>query len=152
MSLRYDDGTPFAVGVQTYRTHSVIRGDEDERAFVQIKIEGVEAEAFLDTGGAWLVCTPEIVAKLGLDPRGAVSSAALGIRGVRVAGWLHRLTLTLPADRGSEHSLEVVAFAPDIDPEIWGEFPPVLGWTGCVEWFRFAVDPLSQSFYFGPAA
>ena len=34
--------------------------------------------------------------------------------------------------------------------ERWGELPSFLGLMGCLERMRFAVDPLDNTFYFGP--
>jgi hypothetical protein len=34
--------------------------------------------------------------------------------------------------------------------ESWGDLPSFIGLNGCLERMRFAVDPTSDSFYFGP--
>jgi len=56
-------------------------------------------------------------------------------------------------------SAKVYAWAPLIDDalapeeaEQWGDMLCLLGLYGCLERARFAVDPLTERFYFGPAA
>jgi len=59
------------------------------------------------------------------------------------------VSLSLPATEGNSLLLEANAFVPDSEERIL-RFPSFLGLQGCLEWVRFAIDPLDQMFYFGP--
>ncbi|MBN1484372.1 MAG: hypothetical protein JXA37_06580 [Chloroflexia bacterium] len=73
----------------------------------------------------------------------------MGIRDRTYQGELHRLSLVLKAQDGESVALEVTAFLPRLRPgETWN-LPPFLGLRGCLERLRFAVDPASDTFYFG---
>jgi hypothetical protein len=71
---------------------------------------------------------------------------------VLVHGRLYRLNLTLLADEGEDLTIQTTAFVPEPDEaEGWGDMPCILGLYGCLERLRFAVDPHTEPFYFGPA-
>ncbi len=68
-----------------------------------------------------------------------------------MGGYLHRLNMAFEATQGESLSLVATAFVPDPEwEESWGETPSFIGLTGCLERLRFAVDPGSDAFYFGP--
>jgi hypothetical protein len=70
-----------------------------------------------------------------------------------VSGRLYRLSLTLLADEGEDVTIQTTAFLPEREEaEHWGDMPCLLGLHGCLERLRFAVDPRTEHFYFGPAA
>ena len=62
------------------------------------------------------------------------------------AGRLIRLPLHIGALEGRDLALEATFF---VSADWRG--PVVLGWTGCLERFRFGVDPFKNRFYFGGA-
>jgi hypothetical protein len=73
------------------------------------------------------------------------------VRGVWMDGSLHRLNLRFPATQGDSLSVDVTAFVPDPELEqVWDEMPSFIGLNGCLERLRFAVDPATDTFYFGP--
>ncbi|PKO21984.1 MAG: hypothetical protein CVU38_11935 [Chloroflexi bacterium HGW-Chloroflexi-1] len=73
------------------------------------------------------------------------------IRSVLISGWLHHLRLIFPAVRGNDLLLDATAFVPDAGyAEVWGTLPSFLGMQGCLDRLRFAVDPVTDTFYFGP--
>ena len=82
--------------------------------------------------------------------------AALGrlrmlVRGIVMGGHLYRLTLRLLADRGESLSVDATAFVLDAEfEESWGALPSFIGLSGCLERLRFAVDPATETFFFGP--
>lgn len=151
MLLRFEDDRPFAQGGCMFVDRPATAGTASSAIHIPIQIEGLsQTEAVVDTGGAYLVCNPEIADLLNLDPADALTVSGLEIRGHRVPGTLHRLTLTLLAEEGQGLEQEVTAFVPDPHPsQSWMELPTFLGLTGCLEWFRFAVDPVDNMFYFG---
>jgi hypothetical protein len=108
----------------------------------------------VDTGGVYLFCHPEIARRLSLTLAEALSEVqTILFRGVLVHGRLYRLTLTFLADEGEDVTIQTTAFVPAPDEaEHWGDLPCLLGLYGCLERVRFAVDPRTERFYFGPAA
>ncbi|MBI3732481.1 MAG: hypothetical protein HY259_03370 [Chloroflexi bacterium] len=73
------------------------------------------------------------------------------IRGIWYSGRLYLLNLTLLAIEGYSLELSATAFVPDSEwAESWGHLPSFLGLPGCLERLRFAVDPSTDTFYFGP--
>jgi hypothetical protein len=145
------DGISFPTGSVNYIYGPAHEQDKSSRIIFQVEIEGLKTLAVLDTGGVYLVCTPEIGRELKLDPLSAINlePEAINIRGFKIHGNLHLLNLTILASDGNSLGLQVTAFVPNAD-EIWLNLPCFLGWQGCLERLRFAIDPSSDTFYFGP--
>jgi hypothetical protein len=111
---------------------------------------GITTTAFVDTGSPFVVCKPEIAEALGLVPEDGVSVNRLKLRESLLDGSLHRIEVTLLAEIGQSLSVEATVFVPHLQSyQEWGDFPAVLGLTGFLERIRYAVDPGSDSFYFG---
>jgi hypothetical protein len=70
------------------------------------------------------------------------------VRGMRLEGSIIRLNMTLPADKGEDLTVDATAFIPDVE-EYWGDFPCFIGQMGFLERIRYAVDPATDTFYFG---
>ncbi|OCR01344.1 hypothetical protein BCD67_12460 [Oscillatoriales cyanobacterium USR001] len=70
------------------------------------------------------------------------------IRGMRLDGSIIRVNMTLPADEGDDLDVDATVFIPDVE-EYWGNFPSFIGQIGFLERMRFAVDPATDTFYFG---
>lgn len=107
----------------------------------------------VDTGGVYLILQPELGAQLGLDEAASAHRDRLMIRGITFTGTLHRVPLTLLATAGEPLTFDATAFVPDlVEGEVW-PLPTYLGWQGCLDRIRFAVDPADEVVYFGaPAA
>ena len=58
------------------------------------------------------------------------------------------IELRLLADEGDSLTVDATAFIPDVE-EYWGDLPTFIGLTGFLERLRFAVDPSTDTFYFG---
>ena len=99
------------------------------------------------------MCHPRLATQLHLEPAEAISGPrALLFRGVLVHGRLYRLTLTLLAQAGDDVVLQATAFVPEPqEEESRGDLPSILGFYGCLERVRFAIDPRTETFFFGPA-
>jgi len=149
MLLMFQDGRSFAQGACDYLYRPVTPGETTPRIIVEVLIEGIQAQAILDTGGAYLVCDPQIADVLNLDPADALETDKLNIRGVAVSGSIHRVLLTLLAREGQSIQLEVTAFVPHTPPYLQWDLPSFMGLSGCLERLRFAVDPATDTFYFG---
>lgn len=149
MLLCFEDGNPFAQGGCAYENRPASEQENTPRIIVPVQIEGVATRAILDTGGVYLVCNPEIAEFLALDPAQSLGTEMLGIRGMRYAGNLYRLSLGLMATEGEGLQVEVTAFVPQlVMSDVW-VLPSFLGLQGCLERLRFAVDPSTDTFYFG---
>jgi hypothetical protein len=149
MLLKFSDGESFATGAQPYLSRPLGGADPSNRVIVEVEIGGLRTSAVLDTGAPYVIVNPSLAESLGVDPRSALFSANLSVRGHRTAGSLHRLNLTLMADEGEEVTVEATVFIPEVAPAIWS-LPLFIGWTGCLERLRFAIDPFDKTFYFGP--
>ena len=151
MLLRFEDGSPFAQGASKYVYRPVTELENTPRIFVGVKIENIPTEAVVDTGGVYLLCNPEIGELLDLDPASGLETKKLRIPrlGLDVPGTLHRLYLTLWAEEGKSLKLEATAFVPRFQLNKLRELPSFMGLMGCLDRIRFAVDPTTDTFYFG---
>jgi hypothetical protein len=148
--LQYSDGRAFAQGACHCSFRPLASGAAN-RILVRVQVEQIEEEAAVDTGGVYLVCSQTVAGflrtSLGDYP---IGRDTVRVRGLAVEGTLHRVRLSLLAEagRGESLDLEVTAFLPF--PDAPYALPTMLGLTGCLECLRFAVDPASDMFYFGP--
>lgn len=86
------------------------------------------------------------------DEEDALDEDTVNLRGSSVTGRLCRLLLRIQAEEGTSIELEVTTLIPrDTREDQWIEqLPCYLGWQGCLERLRFAIDPNTDTFYFGP--
>lgn len=98
----------------------------------------------LDTAAEWSILRPDIATTLGLLDRPVGPALRLASRLGTFDGTLERAELTLPAAEGRDVTIDVTWFV----SEDWTG-PLVLGWTGCLDRLRFALDPTEDAFYFG---
>jgi hypothetical protein len=146
--LHFADGSPFSCGVCALSCRPIRESDSSLRILIPVKIGNIETQAVVDTGGVYLCCDKQTAQDLRLDPAVGLETLTL-IGGMgKIRGSLHRISLTLVPDRGQGLELQVTAFIPHQD-EIWN-LPSLLGFQGCLERLRFAIDMTTDSFYFGP--
>ena len=145
MLLTFSNGEPFAKGATPYSTQAPASRDESSRIVLEVIIEGIRTTAMVDTGAPYLICSPELSRELALNPDYAIKNCVLPIRGEKINGHLHRLNIELLADEGEGLSLEATAFIPSRE----AEHPSFLGFPMCLDRIRFAVDPSTDTFYFG---
>src|SRR4030042_2695793 len=106
--------------------------------------------ALLDTGAEWSVIDTDTARILGDQLGPFTESITLSTRRGRVRGGLHRLKITLLAEKncGSDLSIDGTVFV----SEEW-DGPIVLGYRGFLERIRVALDPGltdgQQIFFFG---
>ena len=146
MPLLFEDGSAFASGRTTYSSLPCWPKDKP-RLQLPIKLNGLATLAVLDTGGLYLICNPEICEELGLGSDGS-EPAKIKIQGIMVTGKLERIEVQISAEKGQTLQFQATAFVP-VDSPI-SDLPTFLGWHCCIERLRFAVDPQSEQFYFGP--
>ena len=150
MPLLFPDGQPFATGSVPYSYRPETEYQDIPKLFLQVQIDGKDIEALVDTGAQFFVCAPDFAAYLNLQETDSSVVEALRIRGSRIEGVLHRVSLTLPAEEGESLSLEVTAFVPKASEEYkLGQIPCFLGLFCCLERLRFAIDPATETFHFG---
>jgi hypothetical protein len=149
--LRTASGEPFATGEAPWEARFALAGDGLTRLFIQVEVEGQPASAVIDTGGAYFIVNPAVAAKLPLGGDTAVLRDRLMIRGLACWGTVHRVPITLAATVGEPLTFEATAFVPELDHgETW-PLPSYLGWQGCLDRIRFAIDPIDEIVYFGAA-
>ena len=119
------------------------------RLFVYVQTGNAQIAAVVDTGGAFLVIDPQLATDIGIDRSNAIADERIQIRGYTQRGTVHRLPLTLLAAEGEPLTFEATAFVPELEHgETW-PLPSYLGWQGCLDRIRFAVDPADEVVYFG---
>ena len=147
--LLHASGEPFATGEAPWTAQFALAGDRLTRLFVEMEVEGLSATAVVDTGGAYLILNPVVAARLRLGRDAMVHTDRLVIRGVAFGGTVYRVPITLPATAGESLTFEATAFVPELEHgETW-PLPSYLGWQGCLDRIRFAVDPADEVVYFG---
>jgi predicted aspartyl protease len=98
--------------------------------------------ALLDTGAEWCVLPPLVASALGVDATEG-DPMVLHSRFGAAQGGLIRFPVYFHAILGSDLRVEATWF---VSPDWHG--PTVLGWRGCLERMRFALDPAEEQFYF----
>lgn len=151
MLLTTAAGDLFATGLISYSYRPAIT-DISNRIMLQVEIGGIFVEAIVDTGSPYVVCPPYLSTIMGLDPATAIESIPSRVRGIEMRGNLYRVNVHFPAEEGDALDVDATVFVPDQEwQEAWGEHPGYIGLAGCLERMRFAVDPTSDIFYFGPS-
>ncbi len=131
----YDEDPSLESGQTSIHVQIVIKGDME-----------IATLARLDPATPWVVLNAELNERLGFgaaaDPDVCLQTAA-----GRMMGTLERYPIVLAAQEGQSLEIDATLFVCNK----WrrGNF---LGYTGLLERIRFAVDPMSQLFYFGPAS
>ena len=149
--LSFADGEPFATGVTEYVYQPATPQDSFPRLILNVEFEGISSSAILDTGAPYAICAPSVARRLALTPQQSLEKIRMIIRGVSVEGDLFRLAIRFVTLYGGDMDVDATVFVlgPESE-ESWGDLPSFIGLSGCLERMRFAVDPTSDSFYFGP--
>lgn len=151
MLLNYEDGEPFSSGAAPIIYQPAAPQDTTPRISISVKIQGIETYAFLDTGGVYAICSPDIATQLNLDPNKGVDVDPIYWRGDKLYGLLHRIPITILAEEGIPLPVEVTFFVPRLSH--WQQWPGgidcILGMYLCLDRLRFAIDPHDNTFYFG---
>jgi hypothetical protein len=136
MSLQFD-GRSYYYPDHEERPHLLLLG-------VSCLVDGrISAIALLDTASQWCVLPPEISEQLGCDLTPDPVVPPLHSRFGTFLGRLERIDLEFPADDGSPAVVSATCFVSRDWPG-----PVVIGWKGCLERMRFAVDPSDDTFHF----
>ena len=103
--------------------------------------------ALLDTAADWCVLPPDLADELGLELEPDPDVPPYSTRQGLLYGRHERLPVTFLSGEGESLEVDATWF---ISADWSG--PAVLGWKGCLERLRFALDPTpgEEWFYFGP--
>ena len=142
------DGEAFTSSVASYQEEDPSLESDQASIHVQIVINGATRFATfarLDPATPWVVLNAELTKALGLGAQGPVKrlQTAAGL----MTGTLERYPIVLAAEEGQSLEIDATLFV----CSEWrrGNF---LGYRGFLERVRFAIDPASQLFYFGPTS
>jgi hypothetical protein len=147
--LLKDDGEPFTTGRAPIWLRHAVAGDRMTRLFLELTVAGVSTEGVVDTGGTYLILDPDLARRIGLQHEHAIGRERIVIRGLVCNGTIHRLPVSFLAAAGESLDFEATAFLPIMAPHEDWMLPTYLGWQGCLERIRFAVDPGEELIYFG---
>lgn len=113
---------------------------------VECLIGDFNVSALLDTASQWCILPAAIASSMpdDLTPDGAPDR--LRTRLGTFSGRLVRIPVGFSAEEGDIAEVDATWFA-SLD---WPG-PAVVGWKGCLERLRFALDPIEERFYFGEA-
>jgi hypothetical protein len=148
--LNFSDGRTFASGACLYFDHHPDDRSTLPRIVLSLWVGNSRIAAIVDTGGAYFICSPAWAELLGVSLGEPIGTDDLIIRGYRYRGDLYRTRIQFVASKGESFDLDVTAFVPRLLPGDEWHFPSFLGLQGCLEFLRFAVDPATNTFFFGP--
>jgi hypothetical protein len=116
---------------------------------VEYQVEEHLVLAFLDTGASCGIFPASLADALGYDAQAEGLPTALHTRLGDYDGYLLRIPIFIPAEEGEGLEVELTWV---VSPSWPG--PPTIGWGGCLERIRFALDPTpgEDCFYFGPTS
>lgn len=147
MPLKFqDEDADFSIGCCQYFPDS-----SGKKILIFVDLPGWGSiSAQVDTGGLYLILDPEVARAIGLEASRGLEIQKINIAGQIYSGNLHRVEITIPAEIGIGVSIQATTFVPDLPPNEDWALPNFMGWHGCLERLRFGVDPLTDTFYFGP--
>jgi hypothetical protein len=136
MDLEFSGATPYGYS-----------GDPTGKLTIEVEIAGFRTTAVVDTAAPYMICEPEIAEQLSLSASESIGATQLLTHLGLVTGYLYRAPITLPASSGRSVELQATVFVPQ--PDQWANNPSSLGFHGCLERIRLAIDPGTDMFYFG---
>lgn len=147
MQLFLEDKTrfsPWSTGGAKYLPDYPI----DSKLFIAIRLrfgdQKDEQIALLDTAAQWPICKKEIADVLGLKGINSLGLSTLSTRFGDITGYLDRCKVTLVSEFGNEIDVDATLFISEDWPG-----PNVIGWKGCLERIRFAIDPSINIIFYG---
>ncbi|MFB2919174.1 hypothetical protein [Aerosakkonema funiforme] len=146
--LLYPDGESFAIGAIRYQYAPATTSETTNRIIITVAVENVITQAIVDTGAPYPIIAPKVARQAGLDRLTPLERITMLVRGMRLEGGLIRVTMTLLANEGEDLDVSATAFIPDVE-EYWGNFPSFIGQIGFLERICYAVNPSTNTFYFG---
>jgi hypothetical protein len=138
---------PFATGFTTFFDAHPGTREAEPRIYVPIQPEGVPFQllALLDTGAHYCILNEDAARLAQPALTGGLGEVSLRTARGPVRGELHLHTVRLIAEAGRSLDVESIVFV----ARGW-RAPCFLGYTGVLDRIRFAIDPTTNRFYFGP--
>ena len=146
--LFFANGEAFATGALPFKYVPATETETTNRIVMPVEVQGIRTWAVVDTGAPYVICAPKVAADAGIDPTSALKKDRMLIRQMQLDGFIYRLNLTLKAEVGEDLDVDATVFVPEVE-EFWGDFPSFIGLAGFLERTRFAIDPNTDTFYFG---
>ena len=142
-----DPDYAFATGISTFSDVYPGFAEPLPRIYVEFRQHGIKSDiafpALLDTGGHYCILDEEAAeAADGLLTTHLGEIALRTARG-RIRGNLYLIRVEIFAEMGEDLDVEVVAL---VSPD-W-QAPSIIGYSGALDRFRFAVDPQNNRFLF----
>ncbi len=140
---------PFALGAAQYWDADPELKELQSRIYVRFRPEGVEPKrsflALFDTGAHYCILNAGVVDLIRDQLSEPLGPMKLQTAHGPVWGQLHRHRIQLVAEAGKDLVVDSTVFIP---PD-W-RAPCFLGYTGMLDRLRFAINPQTNRFYFGP--
>ena len=141
----------FASGKAPYRDSYPASNESGARIVVEVEFDiyndPFRMYAILDTGAPWCVVSFEVAADAGMEIDRNLNQTLL-VRGKSIDGHLARGPIRLLAEQGDSIDIEATFFVLSEDYPS-DTLPVFIGYQGLLERIRFAIDPVTNSVYFG---
>lgn len=142
-------GEPFATGASRYVDARPGLREPQPRIYVKFRPAGIDLPflALLDTGAHFCILEREILELVRDQLSEKLDELALQTAYGLLHGELYLVPIVLLAEEGEHLEIDMTIF---ISPAWQG--PSFLGYSRALEHSRFAIDPQSNRYYFGPLA
>jgi len=142
------DGSPFTTGRAAYYDFDPERPRRQSAIYLPVVLpfaQSISVYALADTGSPFCIFDSTLMAAAGIDFADG-EPITLSTRVGRIGGRIQRLPLIIAAEEGDSLLVDASLFV----TEDWhqGHF---LGYGGFLERLRWAINPVSNSCYFGPS-
>ena len=142
------DGSPFTTSRATYYDTDPDGRRRQSAIYLQVVLpfaQGISVYALVDSGSPYCIFDSALMAAADIDFDDG-EPITLSTRIGRITGTIQRLPLIVAAEDGDPLAIDASVF-------VSGEWHQghFLGYGGFLERLRFAVDPLTNTCYFGPA-
>jgi hypothetical protein len=121
-----------------------LEGPHELFVAIECMVGEFSLSALLDTGSQWRSLPSRIAAAIENAGPADGPMERMSTRFGSIDGRLMRLPLALVAEDGETLDAEATWFVSVAWPG-----PATIGWKGCLERLRFALDPTHEQFYFG---
>jgi hypothetical protein len=141
------DGDRFTCGRATFSDSSPYQPEPTAKVYVKVRFGNLHESvmAQIDTGAAWSILAPDMAQAVNVSFENG-DSARLNTRLGIKRGRLVKVGFTFVAEAGDPFDTEGTFF---VSPD-WPDGLNFLGYSGCLDSIRFALDPQANYFYFGP--
>lgn len=142
------DRSSFAQGATSFRDHDPTPNGSGVKIFVPVLLENLPFQLLveIDTGGYYMILNRELSEQLAphlAEP--TISGINVSTTVGHIKGDLYRHGVTLLATDGEDLNFEALVLVTDD----WHRSENILGYSGGLQFFRFAIDPNNNRFFFG---